>query len=222
MTVDINSVANSAVYDRNGDKIGTVGQVYVHDKTDQPSFVTVKTGLFGTKETFVPIDNVEQDGDNIRVPFEKSFVKDAPNVDHDRHITPEEEDAIYRYYAQAQSADAGRHDEGFDGNRHDDHAGPDAAMGAGASMGAAGVSRVNERDPQRDDNRQQGFQDNFDRDEAGAHRGMRLRRYTVTETRTIEVPVQREEVEVVDADGNPVSGAQAEAFRDQTGGLDRH
>ncbi|HEY8372100.1 MAG TPA: PRC-barrel domain-containing protein, partial [Pseudonocardiaceae bacterium] len=42
------------VYDANGEKIGKVGQVYLDDETGQPAWVTVRTGLFGMKESFVP------------------------------------------------------------------------------------------------------------------------------------------------------------------------
>ena len=38
-----------------GDKIGKVGQVYYDDDTDQPKWVTVNTGFFGTNESFVPV-----------------------------------------------------------------------------------------------------------------------------------------------------------------------
>ena len=34
--------------DQQGDKIGSVGQVYLNDQTGQPDWVTVNTGLFGT------------------------------------------------------------------------------------------------------------------------------------------------------------------------------
>jgi hypothetical protein len=37
-----------------GDKIGSIGQIYLDDQTGEPSWVTAKTGLFGTSESFVP------------------------------------------------------------------------------------------------------------------------------------------------------------------------
>ncbi|MET4096300.1 PRC-barrel domain-containing protein, partial [Arthrobacter sp. UYCu712] len=39
-----------------GEKIGGIGQVYLDDDTDKPSWVTVKTGLFGLRESFVPLE----------------------------------------------------------------------------------------------------------------------------------------------------------------------
>jgi len=42
------------VTDRNGDKVGTVKQVYLGNDSGQPLFASVSTGLFGTAESFVP------------------------------------------------------------------------------------------------------------------------------------------------------------------------
>lgn len=40
--------------DRDGNKVGKIGQVYLDDATGQPQWVTVSTGLFGKKELFAP------------------------------------------------------------------------------------------------------------------------------------------------------------------------
>ena len=51
---DFDRYYGSVVVDSNGDKVGDVGQVYLDDATGRPEWVTVRTGLFGLKETFVP------------------------------------------------------------------------------------------------------------------------------------------------------------------------
>ena len=51
----LDQLQNSTVFATDGDKIGSVGQVYLDDVTNEPTFVTVKTGLFGARETFVPL-----------------------------------------------------------------------------------------------------------------------------------------------------------------------
>ena len=100
----LDQLQNSTVFATDGDKIGSVGQVYLDDVTNEPTFVTVKTGLFGARETFVPLQQAQTTADGITVPFEKSFVKDAPNVDADGSLTPEEEQRIYEYYSMEYSA----------------------------------------------------------------------------------------------------------------------
>jgi len=51
----IEQVIGQSVYGRDGDKLGKVGQVYLDDETGKPEWATVQTGLFGTKESFVPL-----------------------------------------------------------------------------------------------------------------------------------------------------------------------
>ena len=66
-TFDTDRVIGGTVHDSNGDKVGKVGQVYLDDATGQPNWVTVNTGLFGGNETFVPLDEATQDGDDLRI-----------------------------------------------------------------------------------------------------------------------------------------------------------
>ena len=81
-----------------GHKIGSIGQVYLDDTTGQPAWVTAKTGLFGTRESFVPLQNARLDGDDVVVDYDQDTVKNAPQVDPDGHLEPSEEDELYRYY----------------------------------------------------------------------------------------------------------------------------
>lgn len=97
-TYDVNALLSATAYGSNGDKIGKVEQVFLDDNTEEVTFVTVNTGLFGTKESFVPVDGAQQDGDRFVLPYTKDVVKDAPNVDADQHLSPAEEEEIYRYY----------------------------------------------------------------------------------------------------------------------------
>lgn len=82
-----------------GDKLGSVGQVHLDDATGAPSWLTVKTGLFGPAETFVPIDTARLDGRDVVVSYAKDLIKAAPRVDVDGSLSPEEEQTLYRHYA---------------------------------------------------------------------------------------------------------------------------
>ena len=97
-TEAISRVIGKDVYDQSGDKIGSASEVYLDDESGQPEWVTVKTGLFGTKESFVPLQGADLTDDGLRVPVSKSQVKDAPKVDTDGHLSPQEEQELYRYY----------------------------------------------------------------------------------------------------------------------------
>ena len=86
------------VVSTDGGKIGGIGQIYLDDATGDPTWVTAKTGLFGTKESFVPLEGARVEGDDVLVGYDKDKVKDAPRVDPDGNLSPEEEDQLYAYY----------------------------------------------------------------------------------------------------------------------------
>jgi uncharacterized protein (TIGR02271 family) len=94
----IDQIMGMDVVDSTGSKIGSASQVYLDDQTGQPEWVTVKTGLLGTKETLVPLSAADMSGNQLRVPYEKSKITGAPNQDPDGHLSPEEEQELYRYY----------------------------------------------------------------------------------------------------------------------------
>jgi uncharacterized protein (TIGR02271 family) len=94
----VQKVIGTEAYTQDGEKVGKIEQVYLDDATQQPAFATVHTGLFGMKQSFVPLERAEFDGHGLKVPYEKDAVKDAPRIDPDGHITPEEAKALYRHY----------------------------------------------------------------------------------------------------------------------------
>ncbi|WP_100497938.1 DUF2382 domain-containing protein [Geodermatophilus chilensis] len=97
-TDSIGRVTGKDVYDPSGEKIGSASEVYLDDQTAQPEWITVRTGLFGTKESFVPIRDAALADDGVYVSVSKNAVKDAPRIDSDGHLSPREEQELYRYY----------------------------------------------------------------------------------------------------------------------------
>jgi hypothetical protein len=89
--------------DRDGDKIGTIDEIYEDTDTGKPEWALVHTGLFGTKRTFVPLREASMQGDGVTVPYEKSHVKDAPGIDPDGALSREEEQALYQHYSLSYS-----------------------------------------------------------------------------------------------------------------------
>lgn len=96
------------MYDEAGDKVGKVGQVYLEEDTGEPGWVTVRTGFFGMKETFVPLNRAQLKPEGLRVPLSKETVKDAPRIDTDSKLPPEREMELYRYYGMEANAPQGR------------------------------------------------------------------------------------------------------------------
>ncbi|WP_143669904.1 PRC-barrel domain-containing protein, partial [Streptomyces sp. rh195] len=120
------------VYDNDGEKVGSVGRVYVDDDTGKPDWVTVKTGLFGMKESFVPLAGARRVGSDLHLAHPKDSVKDAPRVDADAHLSVAEEEELYRHYGLTRKS----------GNLGENRsAGMDAPTVAGTgAMGAAGAA----------------------------------------------------------------------------------
>lgn len=88
----------STVFGPGDEKIGRVGQVYLDDQTQVPNWVTVKTGLFGTKEYFVPLDEATFAEKQIVVPYSKEIVTASPRTEVDQNLSPAEEDDLYNHY----------------------------------------------------------------------------------------------------------------------------
>lgn len=189
---------NGNVVGSDGGKIGSIGQLYADDDTGEPTWVTVKTGLFGTSQSFVPVDGARVEGDDLVVPYTKDHIKDAPRVDTDGHLEPEEEDRLYAHYERGGQA----HSEarGDSGVRDTDYRGDsdlNAGVGTGAGMGTGTTAGTVGRDtsgPTTDDAMTRSEERLSVGTEKEATGRVRLRKYVTTENVTKTVPVQREEV----------------------------
>jgi uncharacterized protein (TIGR02271 family) len=82
----------------NGEKVGKIGGLYIDDYNDQPEWVTVNTGLFGTKESFVPLVQAERHENTVVVPYAKDQIKKAPGVSEGEHLSEPDEQALYEHY----------------------------------------------------------------------------------------------------------------------------
>jgi hypothetical protein len=95
---DVLSWRGREVVDRDGDKLGSIEEIYLDAETDEPTWAAVKTGMFGSRSTFVPVSGAQLDGDRVRVAHEKAHIKDAPNIESDGELSPAEEDRLYEHY----------------------------------------------------------------------------------------------------------------------------
>ena len=99
---DVETWRGKKMVDADGDKIGTIEAVFLDRQTGQPAWAAVKTGLFGLKHTLVPIRDAQlADDDEVRVPFDKELVKDAPRIDPDGELSPDEERRLWEHYGMS-------------------------------------------------------------------------------------------------------------------------
>lgn len=196
--IDVILSGRSTVLDTQGAKIGSAGQVYLDDQTGEPSWVTVKTGLFGTSESFVPLQNASLAGDDVSVAYTKDQVKDAPRIEADGNLSPEEEDRLYRHYGLTNPSGQGT---------ADNTAGTTAGTTTDTTTGMTGTGRTDRSEARGTvghDTSGPTTDDAMTRSEEQLHVGTerrevgkaRLRKYVVTENVTKTVPVQHEEVRV--------------------------
>ncbi|MBZ6104025.1 DUF2382 domain-containing protein, partial [Streptomyces olivaceus] len=213
---EIANVLDQPVYDGDGNKIGDAKHVFFDDMTGRPEWVSVKTGMLGSSESFVPVRDAALVQDHLEVPYGKDQVKGAPTVDVDAggHLSESEEHRLYDYYginfdsvlSEAERTDDGRW-----------AAGPGTA-GAAGTVGAAGLAGTGRAGTGRagTDGGTTGREDAWDRADMTDERAMtrseeqmhlgverresgraRLRKYVVTEEVQQTVPVTHEEVRVV-------------------------
>jgi uncharacterized protein YrrD len=85
--------------DRDGEKIGKLGDVYVDVETDEPVFGTVKEGFIDRHLTFVPLAGITIGPNSLQVPVSKEQVKDAPNIEtEDDRLSRADESNLYHHY----------------------------------------------------------------------------------------------------------------------------
>ena len=171
-----------------GSKIGTVEDIYFDQDTREPEWALVRTGMFGTKSTFVPITNATATGDGLQVPFSKDQVKGAPNLDDDGELSQDEEAMLAQHYGMSYT-----------------EAPSDTGLPEGGGVQAAQTTEVRDDvgGPARDTSGPN-TDDAMTRSEEELRIGkvrrpsglVRLRKHIVQEQVSTTVPVQREQVRI--------------------------
>ena len=188
-TFDPQQLIGKTAVDSSGDKIGKIGQVYLDDRTGEPAWLTVSTGLFGSNESFAPVAGVEPGaGEEVRLSVSKAQVKDAPNIADDGHIGDAEQEELYRYYGQfgvgggqvAASADTTT-------------AAGTVSAGSGVEPGGPGHDVSGPNTDEAMTRSEEQLRVGTQSVESGR---ARLRKYVVTENVTQTVPVSHEEVRI--------------------------
>lgn len=173
------------VADPEGHKIGTVGQVYVDPATGRPNWATVRTGLFGTSESFVPLEQAEEADRQLRIPYTKDFVKHAPRIGGDESLSDAEQERLYDYYRTRESTD-------------DERDRSDEDLPRTATEAESEPARSEDQVPEGTQHREPG--------------GARLRKYVVTEEVTVTVPISHEEIRL---EREPLTESNVDSAEDE-------
>jgi uncharacterized protein (TIGR02271 family) len=165
------------IIDADGDKVGTLEELFRDEDTQEPEWAVVRTGMFGTKLSFVPIQGAEPRGEHVQVLFPKAQIKDAPRIDDsDGQLSQDEEARLYEHYGLNYS------------ERRSD-------SGLPAGNGAERRQVGHDTSGPTTDEAMTRSEEELRVGKAERERGRaRLRKYVVTEQVTQTVPVKREEV----------------------------
>ena len=68
---DVQQFIGRTAVDSEGSKVGKIGQIYLDERTGLPLWVTVATGMFGTRQSFAPISGSRFDGDQVTLAVSK-------------------------------------------------------------------------------------------------------------------------------------------------------
>ena len=251
MGKNIKDLFNATAYDKNGEKLGDVNEVFVDDQSGQPTFVEVNHGLFGMNSSLVPLRGHDFSGDDLKLGFSKDRIKDAPDFDSDKPLTPEAQSDIFKHYGLDNAHDVTDYKDSNLDSKRDAQAGADkdhnltagaGAAGAGAGVAGAGVAGAHADEKKAATHttdaaateRKAGVADdaaaartNNDGElirseeqlnvnkERVATGEARLRKYVVTDTETVEVPVEREEVRV---ERTPINAEDAKNYNGSISG----
>jgi uncharacterized protein (TIGR02271 family) len=160
-----------------GEKIGTVKEIYEDTATGKPEWALVSSGLFGTRSHFVPIAAAEAAGEQVRVNATKDQVKDAPSVEGEGQLSEADEQRLFEHYGVPYTSE-----------------GSTTAQGGPTPGGAGGENGHDVSGPNTDEAMTRSEEEvrvGTTTEERGR---ARLRKYVVTEQVQQTVPVQREEV----------------------------
>jgi hypothetical protein len=198
------------VVDQNAATIGTITAFYLDRATGLPTWALVQTGWFTDAQTFLPLTHAVETNEEIRVPYPKAFLQQAPRIQAHEELSPDDEVVLSAYYGldDHRGAVADRR-LGPEPTVTGSPGGPTAPAKPAARPPRAGpagppVPRLAAQGPVEVIRSEEELQVGVRR----RLRRLRLRKYVVTEYLTRTIPVRREEVrlEELPAPAEPVGG----------------
>lgn len=196
---DLSAAIGSTAHGSDGAPVGTVETFYTDDRTGATTWVSVSSGLLGTRRALAPVEDATFADGRLQLTVPADAVSRAPRLGGE-HLSPEDEAALRSHYAGA--ATVGRHAAAAD---VDQRADLDPPAGVDHDAGDGGMVRSEE-------------QLRVDTERVVARR-VRVVRYVVTEEVQVTVPIRREEIRVEElpldavgegelvSEGEPLGGA---------------
>lgn len=80
------------------EKLGTVGGLFIDDVSSTPTWVAVRSGLFGRHHSLVPLAQALWAQERLLVPYTSDELSAAPHSDPDEPLDAEAEQQLFAYY----------------------------------------------------------------------------------------------------------------------------
>lgn len=196
----------ATVYDINHDKVGSLDDFYIDDNTEKPTWMTVKTGMFGNKVSFVPLALAHEAEDGIEVDVTKDEIKEAPHIAVDEELEVESESELYKYYQAVHGHHGNESDHEEEEESEETPPQPDSredARDSGPGHDTSGPSTDEAMTRSEEE-----LQVNKEKQAMGK---VKLKKYIVTEQVNFTVPVKREHVRLVQEPITDVNLGKAKA-----------
>ena len=99
---DVSTAIGSTAYGSDGESVGTVETFYTDDVTGATTWVSVSSGLLGRKQAIAPAEDATFADGRLQLTVPSDSVSSAPRIAGE-HLSPEDEEALRRHYAQART-----------------------------------------------------------------------------------------------------------------------
>jgi stress response protein YsnF len=201
---EVAAAIGSTAYGPDGSKIGTVENFFVDDRTGVPTWVSVATGLFGTRHSIAPAAEASVGDGGLVLSVTAEAVKAAPRL-AGTHLDPAEEQALRTHYGMADAAPEGSGTDATSDAATSDATGAATGAAGGAATEAAAEATI---EADQDGGMVRSEEQLRVGTEQVAATRFRLIKYVVTENVQITVPIRREEIRVEEV---PLDAADSDA-----------
>lgn len=95
MVNSMNPLVDAEVFDSSGERIGTVGQVYLRDDSRQPAWIVVRSGR---SQSMVPLQGARLSDEGIQVGVSKDRIMHAPRLIPPMRLSEEDSEELCEHY----------------------------------------------------------------------------------------------------------------------------
>lgn len=87
------------VVDPHGYKVGKIEALFLHGEDDVPKWALVKIGMLHMDSALIPLYDAQEDGDDVRIVYEREHVKAAPEIEPEGdRLSDEEANTLHSHY----------------------------------------------------------------------------------------------------------------------------